>query len=146
MFSANLDRLRSIEGCGRTLTSLYEKHIGKVLADITSDASTWNLLTPDRCLLECVLLHSGIYLLRKQLVSVQNITILISKESSHVLFLQLSATFLKILKKKLVNEIDFVQNLMTFCLWKTQYLTKTSLHRHQLTSRPISPANILAGS
>lgn len=75
------------------------------------------------------------YLLFKEIVgllicSVQNITILISKESSHLLFLQLSATFLKILKKKLVNEIDFVQNLMTFCWWKTQYLTMTSLHRH----------------
>ncbi|XP_045771313.1 dynein axonemal assembly factor 5 isoform X1 [Maniola jurtina] len=59
MALSNLDKLRYIEKCGRTFTSLYEKHIGHVLADINSDAVTWSLLTPDRCLLECVLLHAG---------------------------------------------------------------------------------------
>lgn len=83
------------------------------------------------------------YLLVKEIVgllicSVQNITILITKESSSVLFLYLSTTFFKRFLEKLDNEIDFVQNLITFCLWKTQYLT--TLHRHWLTSRQISPA------
>ncbi|XP_037872856.1 dynein axonemal assembly factor 5 [Bombyx mori] len=59
MALSNLDRLRCIEKSGKTLTSLYERHIGKVLANITSDAPTWTLLTPDRCLLECVLMHAG---------------------------------------------------------------------------------------
>ncbi|CAH0719593.1 unnamed protein product, partial [Brenthis ino] len=59
MALSNLDKLRSIEKCGRTLTSLYEIHIRRVLSDITSDALTWSMLTPDRCLLECVLIHSG---------------------------------------------------------------------------------------
>ncbi|XP_034830515.1 dynein axonemal assembly factor 5 [Maniola hyperantus] len=59
MALSNLDKLRYIEKCGRTLTSLYDRHIGRVLADIHSDAVTWSLLTPDRCLLECVLLHAG---------------------------------------------------------------------------------------
>ncbi|XP_047529870.1 dynein axonemal assembly factor 5 [Vanessa atalanta] len=59
MALSNLDKLRCIEKCGSTIVSLYDKHIQRVLADITSDASTWNLLTPDRCLLECVLLQSG---------------------------------------------------------------------------------------
>ncbi|XP_050345777.1 dynein axonemal assembly factor 5 isoform X2 [Nymphalis io] len=59
MALSNLDKLRCIEKCGSTIVSLYEKHIQRVLADITSDASTWNLLTPDRCLLECVMLHAG---------------------------------------------------------------------------------------
>ncbi|XP_023943230.2 dynein axonemal assembly factor 5 [Bicyclus anynana] len=59
MALSNLDKLRSIEKCGRTLTSLYNKHIRRILADINSDAVTWSLLTPERCLLECVLLHSG---------------------------------------------------------------------------------------
>ncbi|CAH2037929.1 unnamed protein product, partial [Iphiclides podalirius] len=59
MALSNLDKLRHIEQCGRTLTSLYERHVGRVLAAITSDAVTWTLLTPDRCLLECVLLHAG---------------------------------------------------------------------------------------
>ncbi|CAK1546977.1 unnamed protein product [Leptosia nina] len=59
MALSNLDKLRYIEQCGKTLYSLYEKHIHRILSDITSDAVTWTLLTPDRCLLECVLLHSG---------------------------------------------------------------------------------------
>ncbi|XP_039753956.1 dynein assembly factor 5, axonemal [Pararge aegeria] len=59
MALSNLDKLRCIEKCGRTLTSLYDKHICRILADINSDAITWSLLTPDRCLLECVLLNSG---------------------------------------------------------------------------------------
>lgn len=59
MALSNLDKLRDIEKCGKTLISLYEKHIGGILASITSDALTWSLLTPDRCLLECVMLHSG---------------------------------------------------------------------------------------
>ncbi|XP_045497343.1 dynein axonemal assembly factor 5 [Colias croceus] len=59
MALSNLDKLRYIEKCGKTLTSLYERHIRRVLSDITSDALTWNLLTPDRCLMECVLLRSG---------------------------------------------------------------------------------------
>lgn len=59
LLPANLDKLRSLEGCGMSLTSLYEKHIRRILADITSDALTWTLLTPDRCLLECVLIHAG---------------------------------------------------------------------------------------
>nr|AGC92707.1 HEAT repeat-containing protein 2-like protein [Heliconius erato] len=58
MALSNLDKLRSIEHCG-SLTSLYELHIRKILADITSDALTWSLLTPDRCLFECVLMYSG---------------------------------------------------------------------------------------
>ncbi|XP_050670875.1 dynein axonemal assembly factor 5 [Leptidea sinapis] len=58
MAISNLDKLRHIEQCG-SLTALYERHIARVLADITSDALTWSLLTPDRCLLECVLLYSG---------------------------------------------------------------------------------------
>lgn len=57
--SANLDKLRYIEKCGKTLTTLYEKHIGRVLAGITTDALTWSIPTPDRCLLECAMLHSG---------------------------------------------------------------------------------------
>ncbi|XP_049868771.1 dynein axonemal assembly factor 5 isoform X2 [Pectinophora gossypiella] len=63
---ANLDKLRFHEKCGRSLTSLYEKHIRRVLADITSDALTWTVLTPDCCLLECVLLH-GSYAMGAQL-------------------------------------------------------------------------------
>ncbi|CAH0398042.1 unnamed protein product [Chilo suppressalis] len=59
MALSNLDKLRYIENCGRTLTSLYDKHIRRVLADITSDALSWTLLSPDRCLLECVLMRSG---------------------------------------------------------------------------------------
>ncbi|CAG9786356.1 unnamed protein product [Diatraea saccharalis] len=59
MAISNLDKLRHVENCGRSLTSLYEKHIRRVLADITSDALTWTLLSPDRCLFECVLMHSG---------------------------------------------------------------------------------------
>ncbi|CAH0579031.1 unnamed protein product [Chrysodeixis includens] len=59
MAISNLDKLRYVEKCGKTLTSLYERHIGKVLAGITSDALTWTMLTPDRCLLECALTHSG---------------------------------------------------------------------------------------
>lgn len=59
MALSNLDKLRDIEKCGKTLISLYEKHIGGILASITSDALTWSLLTPDRCLLECAMLHSG---------------------------------------------------------------------------------------
>ncbi|CAG9584590.1 unnamed protein product [Danaus chrysippus] len=59
MSLSNLDKLRYIEQCGRSLTCLYERHIQRVLSDITSDALTWTLLTPDRCLLECVLLHGG---------------------------------------------------------------------------------------
>ncbi|XP_013169550.1 PREDICTED: dynein assembly factor 5, axonemal [Papilio xuthus] len=56
---SNLDKLRQLEDCGRTLTTLYDKHIRRILVDITSDALTWTLLTPDRCLLECVLLNAG---------------------------------------------------------------------------------------
>ncbi|XP_061713504.1 dynein axonemal assembly factor 5 [Cydia pomonella] len=59
MALSNLDKLRFAENCGRTLTTLYEKHIRHILAAITSDALTWTLLTPDRCLLECVLLNTG---------------------------------------------------------------------------------------
>ncbi|XP_072932239.1 dynein axonemal assembly factor 5 [Epargyreus clarus] len=59
MALSNLDKLRYIEKCGKTLTCLYSRHVRRVLADITSDAVTWSLLTPDRCLLECVLLHAG---------------------------------------------------------------------------------------
>ncbi|CAB3253838.1 unnamed protein product [Arctia plantaginis] len=59
MAISNLDKLRYIEKCGKTLTTLYEKHIGRILAGITSDALTWSILTPDRCLLKCVMLHSG---------------------------------------------------------------------------------------
>nr|QFR37577.1 HEAT repeat-containing 2 [Phigalia pilosaria] len=59
MAISNLDKLRYIEKCGRTLSTLYEKYIGRVLCNITSDALTWTLLTPDCCLLECALLHSG---------------------------------------------------------------------------------------
>ncbi|KAL0840952.1 hypothetical protein ABMA28_014745 [Loxostege sticticalis] len=59
MALSNLDKLRAIEKCGLSLTTLYAKHIRRVLADITSDALTWTLLTPDRCLLECVLMHAG---------------------------------------------------------------------------------------
>ncbi|XP_026725324.1 dynein assembly factor 5, axonemal [Trichoplusia ni] len=59
MAISNLDKLRYVEKCGKTLTTLYEKHIGKVLAGITSDALTWTMLTPDRCLLECALMNSG---------------------------------------------------------------------------------------
>ncbi|CAG5051832.1 unnamed protein product [Parnassius apollo] len=66
MAVSNLDKLRHLEKCGRTLTSLYERHIRRVLVDITSDALTWTLLTPDRCLLECVLLHAG-YAMGEQL-------------------------------------------------------------------------------
>ncbi|XP_022120793.2 dynein axonemal assembly factor 5 [Pieris rapae] len=58
MALSNLDKLRTIEKCN-SLTSLYECHIRRVLSDITSDALTWTLLTPDRCLLECILTHSG---------------------------------------------------------------------------------------
>lgn len=65
MISANLDKLRYHEKTGKSTTSLYEKHIRRILADITSDALTWTLLTPDLCLLECVLLHSGELHLRK---------------------------------------------------------------------------------
>ncbi|XP_068631779.1 dynein axonemal assembly factor 5 [Battus philenor] len=59
MALSNLDKLRYIENCGRSLTALYERHIRRILVDITSDALTWTLLTPDRCLLESILLHSG---------------------------------------------------------------------------------------
>ncbi|XP_073945026.1 dynein axonemal assembly factor 5 [Choristoneura fumiferana] len=59
MALSNLHKLRVAEKCGRTLTTLYDKHIRHVLAAITSDALTWTLLTPDRCLLECVLTHCG---------------------------------------------------------------------------------------
>ncbi|KAJ0177017.1 hypothetical protein K1T71_007026 [Dendrolimus kikuchii] len=59
MALSNLDKLRYIEKCGRSLTSLYENHIKSILAGITSDALGWTLLSPDRCLLECVLLHAG---------------------------------------------------------------------------------------
>nr|ANG83464.1 HEAT repeat-containing protein [Biston betularia] len=58
MALSNLDKLRFVEKCGRTLTTLYEKHIGRILGNITSDALTWTLLTPDCCLLDCALLHS----------------------------------------------------------------------------------------
>lgn len=56
---ANLDKLRYAEKCGKSLSSLYERHIGKLLAGITSDALTWTQLSPDKCLLECAMLHSG---------------------------------------------------------------------------------------
>ncbi|XP_075973416.1 dynein axonemal assembly factor 5 [Anticarsia gemmatalis] len=59
MAFSNLDKLRFIEKCGKTMTTLYDIHIGRVLGNITSDALTWSLLTPDRCLLECAMLHSG---------------------------------------------------------------------------------------
>ncbi|KAI5635449.1 dynein assembly factor 5, axonemal [Phthorimaea operculella] len=59
MALSNLDKLRYHEKCGKSLTSLYEKHIRRILSDITSDALTWTLLTPDCCLLQAVLLHSG---------------------------------------------------------------------------------------
>ncbi|XP_047024632.1 dynein axonemal assembly factor 5 [Helicoverpa zea] len=59
MALSNLDKLRYAEKCGKTLTSLYEKHIGKVLGGITSDALTWTQLSPDKCLLECTMLHTG---------------------------------------------------------------------------------------
>ncbi|XP_063618443.1 dynein axonemal assembly factor 5 [Cydia splendana] len=59
MALSNLDKIRFVENCGRTLTTLYEKHIRHILAAITSDALTWTLLTPDRCLLECVLMNTG---------------------------------------------------------------------------------------
>ncbi|KAG6454786.1 dynein assembly factor 5, axonemal [Manduca sexta] len=59
MALSNLDKLREVEKCGRTLTSLYARHVRGVLARITSDALGWTLLAPDRCLLECVLTHAG---------------------------------------------------------------------------------------
>ncbi|KAJ8727930.1 hypothetical protein PYW08_016315 [Mythimna loreyi] len=59
MALSNLDKLRYAEKCGKTLTSLYERHIGRLLGGITSDALTWTQLSPDKCLLECVMLHSG---------------------------------------------------------------------------------------
>ncbi|KPJ08314.1 HEAT repeat-containing protein 2 [Papilio machaon] len=59
MALSNLDKLRQLEDCGRTLTTLYDRHIRRILVDITSDALTWTLLTPDRCLLECVMLNAG---------------------------------------------------------------------------------------
>ncbi|XP_028164932.1 dynein assembly factor 5, axonemal [Ostrinia furnacalis] len=59
MALSNLDKLRAIEKCGLSLTGLYSLHVRRVLAAITSDALTWSLLTPDRCLLECVLMHAG---------------------------------------------------------------------------------------
>ncbi|XP_045535643.1 dynein axonemal assembly factor 5 [Papilio machaon] len=59
MALSNLDKLRQLEDCGRTLTTLYDRHVRRILVDITSDALTWTLLTPDRCLLECVMLNAG---------------------------------------------------------------------------------------
>ncbi|XP_059059112.1 dynein axonemal assembly factor 5 [Achroia grisella] len=59
MALSNLDKLRYIEKCGSTLSSLYERHVGRVLASIDSDPNSWSLLTPHRCLLSCVLLRSG---------------------------------------------------------------------------------------
>ncbi|CAG9093332.1 unnamed protein product [Plutella xylostella] len=58
MALSNLDKLRSIERLGPTLPYLYDKHIPRVLSAITSDALTWDLMTPDRCLLETVLVYS----------------------------------------------------------------------------------------
>lgn len=60
---ANLDKLRSIEQLGPTLPYLFDKHIPRVLSAITSDALTWDLMTPDRCLLETVLVYSGEFIL-----------------------------------------------------------------------------------
>ncbi|KAL4709945.1 hypothetical protein ACJJTC_003908 [Scirpophaga incertulas] len=59
MALSNLDKLRHIENCGLSLTNLYKKHVHRVLSDVTSDAVTWTLLTPDCCILECVLVHTG---------------------------------------------------------------------------------------
>lgn len=59
MAIANLDKLRYAEKCGKTLISLYDKHLGKMLASITSDALTWTQLSPDKCLLECAMLNAG---------------------------------------------------------------------------------------
>ncbi|XP_052759534.1 dynein axonemal assembly factor 5 [Galleria mellonella] len=59
MALSNLDKLRYIEKCGSTLSSLYERHVGHILTDIDSDPITWSLLTPHRCLLDCVLLRGG---------------------------------------------------------------------------------------
>ncbi|XP_053607373.1 dynein axonemal assembly factor 5 [Plodia interpunctella] len=59
MAYSNLDRLRFIKKDGRSITSLYERHISLVLENITSDPLTWTLMSPDRCLLECVLLRCG---------------------------------------------------------------------------------------
>ncbi|XP_013199371.1 dynein axonemal assembly factor 5 [Amyelois transitella] len=59
MALSNLDKLRFIKKDGRSLTSLYERHISLILEDIKSDPLTWTLMSPDRCLLECVLLRCG---------------------------------------------------------------------------------------
>ncbi|GBP34964.1 Dynein assembly factor 5, axonemal [Eumeta japonica] len=59
MALSNLDKLRALEGCARTLTSLYSRHIGSVLSSITGDARTWTLLNAESCLLQCALLNAG---------------------------------------------------------------------------------------